>query len=153
MAEDDGLVDSTRSDTHSLTITVVDVNDDSPLFNPSYYVFSVSETATNGHTVDTVTASDADGVTYAINSGNTGGTFRIEAATGEIIVDDDTTLDYDAVAATISYELVIRGNSCYLNKSQFNTLLIVHVNMLLKQIHIGNILYMICFSIGWCNNN
>ena len=68
----------------------------------------MSETAANGVTVDTVAATDADGVTYALTGGNTGSTFRIDSASGEIIVQDDSTLDYDA--GPTSYHLIVTGS-------------------------------------------
>lgn len=141
-AEDDGTVDAVRSSTHVLTVTVIDGNNDSPLFNPSYYVFSVSETETNGHTVDSVSATDGEGVTYTLTGGNTGNTFRIESVSGEIIVNDDTALDYDAVGATLLYQLEVTGNK-YTSSSEYkhmnvqNCLLIIRCILIIGHIQTG----------------
>lgn len=45
-----------------MTITVVDINDNLPMFEESMYVGNVSETAGIGTTVVQVTASDRDHV-------------------------------------------------------------------------------------------
>ena len=74
------------SDTAQVTIGVNDVNDP-PLINDQY--FRVDEHAGAGTVVGTVLASDPDAgqtLAYAITGGNTGDTFAINPATGEITV-------------------------------------------------------------------
>ncbi|KAH9508008.1 hypothetical protein Btru_052572, partial [Bulinus truncatus] len=68
---------SSRTVCQAMTITITDVNDHTPVFSPSTYSASASESASVGTTVLTVTATDSDRtpafntVTYSIFSGNT----------------------------------------------------------------------------------
>lgn len=59
--------------------------------------FSIVESSSNGVTVGTVVASDADSaVTFAITGGNTGNVFAISASTGQITVNDANGLDFES---------------------------------------------------------
>lgn len=83
------------SSTQTFTITVVAQND-APVANDA--TFSVSENATAGTVVGSVTATDVDAgdtKTYAIISGNSSGTFAINAATGQITVVNNALLDFE----------------------------------------------------------
>ena len=77
-----------------------------PVFGSSEYAFTVSEGASVGSAVGTVSASDADAgdsLTYTIESGNVGTVFSMAASTGAITV--GSSLDYEA---TRRYELTVQ---------------------------------------------
>ncbi|XP_021371826.1 cadherin-23-like isoform X5 [Mizuhopecten yessoensis] len=83
------------TDTGSVTVSVTNVNDNSPIFSPSAYVVEMAESTAASATVVTTTCADADAsdtVTYSIASGNTGSKFAVSAA-GEITL--AATIDYD----------------------------------------------------------
>ncbi len=82
----------------AVTINLKDVNDNPPMVKNA--VFNVDENAPSGTSVGTVTASDADTgshFSYSITTGNSAGTFAIDASSGEITVADPAKLDYETV--------------------------------------------------------
>ena len=111
-AEDSNTVDAVKSTCETLTLTITDANDNDPVFSPSVYSANVDENAANGVTVTTVTATDADTlaaggtVSYSLVSGNTDNVFRVDATAGQVIVDDNTFLDYER---TTSFTLTVRA--------------------------------------------
>ena len=79
-----------------------------PEFDPASYTFSVSEDASTGDTVGTVSATDpdeGDTVSYSITAGNGDGKFMIDGATGEITV--NAALDYET---TDEYRLTVEAS-------------------------------------------
>jgi uncharacterized repeat protein (TIGR01451 family) len=77
------------------TVTVTNVNEP-PLINDQS--FSVAENSPNGTVVGTVLASDpdaGDSLSFAITAGNTGSTFAINPATGQITVNDNSLLNFE----------------------------------------------------------
>ena len=111
-AGDSNTVDAVKSTCEALTLTITDANDNDPVFSPSVYSANVDENAANGVTVTTVTATDADTlaaggtVSYSLLSGNTDNVFRVDATAGQVIVDDNTFLDYER---TTSFTLTVRA--------------------------------------------
>ncbi|XP_071083745.1 protocadherin Fat 4-like [Haliotis cracherodii] len=108
-ATDSGTVDAIKSTCETLTLTITDVNDNLPVFNPSSYTTNVDENTATGTTVMTVTATDADDlgfgtITYSIESGNTDTVFSIAA--GVITVTDNTGLDFET---TQLFTLTVRA--------------------------------------------
>ncbi|CAH1802937.1 unnamed protein product, partial [Owenia fusiformis] len=104
-AEDSGKVDGIKTSTLSYTVTITDVNDNTPAFNPAAYVFTIEEDSSTGTTVGTLTATDIDDganqdLSYTITSGNTDNIFRVDkiiaTQVAELIIDDSTNLDYEA---------------------------------------------------------
>ncbi|OWF51636.1 Cadherin EGF LAG seven-pass G-type receptor 3 [Mizuhopecten yessoensis] len=83
--------------TSTVTITVTDVNDNSPTCSSAPYVFSVNEqTSATPVTVTTLACTDGDAGTslqYAIASGNSDTCFALDALTG--VLTTACTLDYD----------------------------------------------------------
>ncbi|XP_043928153.1 protocadherin-16 [Protopterus annectens] len=78
-----------KSSTVQAVITVLDVNDNAPLFSSTEYNVAVSEIAPIGTEVVRVMAHDADSsanalIHYTISSGNEGGLFQISEMTGSI---------------------------------------------------------------------
>ncbi|MDJ0892828.1 MAG: Calx-beta domain-containing protein [Gammaproteobacteria bacterium] len=73
--------------------------------------FNVSELAANGTPVGSVAASDADGGTvfqsWSIVSGNTGGTFGINPATGELTVVNNTSLDFETPPSSYALGIMV----------------------------------------------
>jgi hypothetical protein len=100
--------DGTYADTQTLTITVGDVNDNAPVVTPGQR-FVLAEISSNGAVLGRVLATDADSVAslgqWAISSGNIGGAFAIDPATGRITVANAGRLDYET---TPTYTLRIR---------------------------------------------
>ena len=67
-----------------------------PTFGAESYTFTVRERAAIGAVVGTVSATDADPVTYAITAGNEAGTFAINETSGSITL--AAALDYDTTS-------------------------------------------------------
>ena len=98
--------DTALSFDETLTITITDVNEFDPVASDA--TLNIDENATNGTSVGTVTANDADTtqtLSYAITAGNVSGTFSINSATGEITVADGSQLDYET---TTQYVLTVQ---------------------------------------------
>jgi hypothetical protein len=87
--------DGTHTAVTTATINLTNLNDNTPVVVDAQ--FSVDENATIGTVVGTVSGSDADGdpLNFGIISGNESGAFTINPITGEIIVIDSNTLDYE----------------------------------------------------------
>ena len=85
-ATDGGSPSSSAS--AQVNITVVNVNDNVPVFVTSSQVSKVREDVAIGTHVIRLNATDADGkgLTFKLASGNTGGTFKIHSSTGLITV-------------------------------------------------------------------
>lgn len=93
----------------SLEVNLIDVNDNSPMFNPSMINLNVSELAGLGSEVTVVFATDLDQaengfVTYTLNSDQIASTFIIDSVTGVISV--NRPLDYETVQR---YTIVVTG--------------------------------------------
>ena len=97
-------------DTAYIFITVLDVNDNAPVFDRALYSMAVSENAPVNFIIATVTATDVDSssngaVTYNIVQGNTNGPFRIDPNNGSIIltspVDFETTSSYNLTVTAV----------------------------------------------------
>lgn len=90
------------------TITITPEND-APVATPSG-PFTVFENSPNGTVVGTAVFADpdtGDTLTYSIQSGNTDGIFAINPTTGDIVIADNTALDYEVLPN--SYDVVIRA--------------------------------------------
>lgn len=84
-ATDNGTVP--LSTTEELTINVLDVDDNCPLFSPKVYRATIEENLAYGTIVLSVTATDRDSGTngelhYAITDGDDRGGFSIDSVTG-----------------------------------------------------------------------
>ncbi|XP_049616876.1 cadherin EGF LAG seven-pass G-type receptor 1 isoform X5 [Syngnathus scovelli] len=85
------------SSSASVTITVLDVNDNVPTFTEKVYSLKINEDAIVGTSVLTVTALDRDVnsvVTYQISSGNTRNRFAITSQSGGGLITLALPLDY-----------------------------------------------------------
>lgn len=106
-ATDSGLPINTG--TTSLTIVIVDANDNDPIITSAPFISStISRTLTSGSSVTTVTATDADmgdngAVEFFIIDGNTDSLFSIDTVTGEIKTFGDLA------PASNTYDLVIHA--------------------------------------------
>ncbi|KAJ8301925.1 hypothetical protein KUTeg_020912 [Tegillarca granosa] len=97
------------SATTLLKVTLLDINDNPPVFIPIAYTLSVFENIRVGSTVTTVTASDADSSSHGNNaihySLQSSKQFKIDPSTGIIttssILDRETTSSYDLVIFAI----------------------------------------------------
>lgn len=94
-ARDNGV--PSMSSSASITITVLDVNDNVPTFTEAVYSEKINEDAVVGTSVLTVTAVDRDVnsvVTYQISSGNTRNRFAITSQSGGGLITLALPLDY-----------------------------------------------------------
>ncbi|XP_031697942.1 protocadherin gamma-A11-like, partial [Anarrhichthys ocellatus] len=89
-----------RSGTVNIDVTVLDSNDNVPVFNQSVYKASVMENTMKGTSVITVNATDADSglngvITYSLSKtkGNAGNVFNIDENTGTVSVSGQ--IDYE----------------------------------------------------------
>uniref|UniRef100_A0A8C2WIV3 Cadherin domain-containing protein n=1 Tax=Cyclopterus lumpus TaxID=8103 RepID=A0A8C2WIV3_CYCLU len=89
-----------RSGTVNIDVTVLDVNDNVPVFNQSVYKASVMENTTKGTSIITVNATDADSglngvITYSLSKmrGNAVNVFSIDENTGTVSVSGQ--IDYE----------------------------------------------------------
>ncbi|MCA8986024.1 MAG: cadherin domain-containing protein [Planctomycetaceae bacterium] len=101
--------DPQLTDTATITVNLRDVND-APTVDPNQ-VFTVSESAPNGTNVGIVTGSDEDNDTlsFAIVGGNIGGAFAINAATGQITINNSTVVDFE-VNPTFILQIQVTDN-------------------------------------------
>lgn len=94
-ARDNGI--PVMSSSASVSITVLDVNDNVPTFTEKFYSLKINEDAVVGTSVLTVTAVDRDVnsvVTYQISSGNTRNRFAITSQSGGGLITLALPLDY-----------------------------------------------------------
>uniref|UniRef100_A0A4W5QMM9 Cadherin domain-containing protein n=1 Tax=Hucho hucho TaxID=62062 RepID=A0A4W5QMM9_9TELE len=94
--------DPQRSGTVNIEITVLDVNDNAPVFNQSLYRAAVMENAPKGTYITTVNASDADSgtngqITYSFSKlkGSIADIFIIDEKTGIITVSGQVDYEKD----------------------------------------------------------
>lgn len=95
MAKDHG--NPSRSASASVLITVQDVNDNDPAFNPKHYEVSLAEDEVPGTPVVQVIATDPDEdsrLHYEISGGNTRGRFAITSQNGYGLITVAQNLDY-----------------------------------------------------------
>ncbi|KFP09490.1 Protocadherin-23, partial [Egretta garzetta] len=95
--------------TATVLITVLDVNDNPPVFSSPEYHIHVKESIPVGSHITEVSANDCDAgtnaeITYAMISGNDGGHFRLDGKTGS--VDLMKMLDYED---TMKFTLIIQA--------------------------------------------
>lgn len=86
-----------KSASTSVVVTIQDINDNDPIFNPKYYEASIAEDQPPGTPVTTVTATDLDEdsrLHYEITSGNTRGRFSITSQNGRGLITIAQSLDY-----------------------------------------------------------
>jgi hypothetical protein len=94
--------DGTNTSTaENVVITVNDVNDNAPVVDADQ-MFAIDENLANMSVVGTLTAQDADSTAvlsgWNIVSGNTGGAFALNAASGQLTVANSNALDREMVA-------------------------------------------------------
>ena len=98
-----------RSAQSTVEISITDINDNSPVFDPSSYSMTVYENATVNSTLISVTATDADAagpnsdISYSIQSGNDDNLFGI-SSTGEISIISE--LDFETAT---SHSLIVQA--------------------------------------------
>ena len=117
-----------KSSSVIVTVTVDDVNDNTPAFTPSSYTANVLESAVSGTTVLRVTSTDDDtGVNssplYSILSGNTNSEF--EFVGDELLIAAGKNLDYESITSyTLTIEVKDQGTT------QLSSTGIINVNVL-----------------------
>ena len=83
-----------------VVIRIININDNSPIFDPAHYETSILENHSRTNPFLTVSATDKDafgGLTYTIESGNTDSRFTLEPGTGKLRVAgeiDRETVDF-----------------------------------------------------------
>ncbi|CAK6445874.1 unnamed protein product [Pipistrellus nathusii] len=108
LAVDDGV--PTLSSSQTLTISVLDVNDEAPVFKQHLYEASVKENKNPGEFVTRVEAMDRDSginskLQYEIMPGSSSGLFEINADSGEVVT--ATTLDRE-VQEVLTLRVLVR---------------------------------------------
>ncbi|KAH8260379.1 hypothetical protein KR026_010588 [Drosophila bipectinata] len=111
VAQDAALKDSLSANT-TITIVVLDENDNAPEFTQSSSEVSVLETSPTGTELMRFRASDADQgvnsqVVFSISAGNRRDTFHIDSTTGSLFL--HKMLDYEDIT---SYTLNITASDC-----------------------------------------
>ena len=115
----------TLSDSATITIDVNDINE-APITQDQS--FSIDENSSNGTSVGTVTASDVDAgqiIGYSITGGNTGNAFAIDAATGEITVNEESTLDYESVT---NFSLTVEAKDNFISPLSDSATITIAIN-------------------------
>lgn len=104
VAEDGGKPPKTAS--AQVNITIINVNDNVPVFEKSSQVTKIREDVAIGTRVVRLNATDSDGsqLTFEIVGGNEGGSFQISNATGLITV--AAKLDHET---RVNYTLVVKA--------------------------------------------
>ncbi|MCA9049798.1 MAG: DUF2341 domain-containing protein, partial [Planctomycetaceae bacterium] len=91
----------------TVTVNILDENDSLPVITGGQS-FTVAESATTGHVLGTVTATDGDAGTvfsnWQIVGGNGTGIFAINGSTGQLTIADPASLDFET---TSSYTLTL----------------------------------------------
>ncbi|XP_060602144.1 cadherin-23-like isoform X2 [Ruditapes philippinarum] len=100
------------SDTETMTINILNVNDNTPKFSPEIYYASIAENTAQDVSVVLVTVTDADSsdtVTVNILSGDdTSNKFDIAAGNGKLIETSSNPIDYDTLTASnYLYKLIV----------------------------------------------
>ncbi|XP_078609705.1 protocadherin Fat 4-like isoform X2 [Branchiostoma floridae x Branchiostoma japonicum] len=114
------------------TVSIMDVNDNTPVFNPATYTTSIDEaTAAVGNNVITVVSTDADDaafgtVQYSISAGNADGVFTIDQNTGLITIQSTGLLDYET---TTQYALTVLGKDGATGADQRTATVTVYVDV------------------------
>lgn len=107
-----------QSSTATVLLTVEDVNDNSPVFYPQLYFFSMSETASPGTVLGRVFATDADAestrVVYSLESGGEG-LFVVDEKTGDVVLQG-----YPRDARKVQYELSVAAKDSEDNSAEKN---------------------------------
>nr|XP_031320215.1 protocadherin-23 [Camelus dromedarius] len=108
LAVDDGV--PTLSSSQTLTITVLDVNDEAPVFKQHLYEASVKENQNAGEFVTRVEAVDRDSginskLQFELMPGASSGLFKINPVTGEVVT--ATTLDRE-VQEVLTLRVLVR---------------------------------------------
>ena len=129
--------DTTHSVEVNVTIRLVNINDNDPIFNPAHYAKSIAENWRQGDEFLNLTASDKDdfgGLTYTIVSGNTDSKFTLEPASGKLRVagglDRETTDFYNLTVRVTDGGVPARSDTAFVeititdindNPPRFNT--------------------------------
>ena len=87
-------------DVMSLNVTLIDVNDNVPIFTQNTYAVTINENMVVNASVNTVNASDADSginanIGYSLESGDGGMQFTIDTGSGEINTSSGANIDYE----------------------------------------------------------
>ncbi|KAM4722755.1 cadherin EGF LAG seven-pass G-type receptor 3 [Rhinophrynus dorsalis] len=109
------------SSSASVTITIMDVNDNRPEFTQKEYFIRLNEDATVGTSVLSVTAIDRDvnsAITYQITGGNTRNRFAISTQAGSGLISLSLPLDYKQerrYVLTVTASDRILHDNCYVH--------------------------------------
>ena len=114
VARDNGSPNRLRASS-TVAITISDINDNPPIFNPNTYSVNVREDVGMNAEIVTVFAFDQDEVNnpnsaiqYSITNGNTGGVFEMNADSGVITL--SSTLDFENTPSfSLSLQAVDQG--------------------------------------------
>ena len=122
-AKDQAIFDHQRSSTASMSILILDDNDNAPMFTQSSYNVCVKENAAASTSVFRVSAFDLDKgqnqtIRYRITGGNTDVPFRIDSTSGEVF----TQFTLDRIKSSYSLQIEASDNGEYIRLSSTTTL-------------------------------
>jgi len=90
----DGVGSSANSDMATIQLDVLNCNDNTPVFDRDSYNFTISSSASQGHVIGQVYATDSDNgmdaITYSVLNGNINDVFGINSVTGQLVVNNLT---------------------------------------------------------------
>ena len=120
--------DGTNSDTQTITVTVTDVNDNTPVITSDASIDVAENTAATGLTV---TATDADAsavITYSVTGGADGALFAIDANSG--VLTFTTAPDFEGASADgdDDYEVIVTASDGDNSVIQTITVTVTDVN-------------------------
>ncbi|XP_062598426.1 protein dachsous-like [Saccostrea cucullata] len=103
-----------KKNTIGVSVEVIDVNDQSPVFKPTEYFKELPENMAHSNSFLQVLATDSDAginaeIQYTITSGNDQGLFIVHGKTGVVSITPNATLDYEN---TQQHKLIVRATDC-----------------------------------------
>ena len=107
-----------------ITVTVLDINDNAPIFTDDGSDIYVHETTTVGGKITTIETSDADyqfnaTVSYSIIAENPHGIVSIDADSGDLFLTKLVDFEEDENAATFTIQITDHGSPSFKNSKQF----------------------------------
>lgn len=111
LAQDESGNSSGLSSTMTFSVTLTDVNDETPTFTQNSYYFTLDENIAASSSIGVVLALDSDSgangqIIYDAITGDTS-VFTVDNTTGEVRTDPASSIDYETKAY---YSLVIRAS-------------------------------------------
>ncbi|CAG5119876.1 unnamed protein product, partial [Candidula unifasciata] len=115
---------SGKTDTTILNITITDVNDNKPVYNPDNYLFLVPYGTSAGTAIGTLSVTDSDAgvnkdITLSITSANTNNAFRLSGTTliAASLLNSNLNSQYDLQIMASDHGMPIQNSTAYVTVS------------------------------------